>query len=168
MNKSIPWWALLIIVALAVLAFAHARKYFEAFQQTDSTTILQASLEDTTSDILSEWSPLIIQDRLVDPLNSLSSTLLRWQYVWKSQVQETRVRDDRDSTTLCRFTLIYSNDDSIVTLKKSHEDPGVDIILSMGRSLILPPGSVYSIKKGHKVFQVRFHDSSTLLLSHFV
>ena len=170
---NLPWWVIAVIVITAAIAFSHARRYFRAFQGAlqgdetlaESTTILQASLEDTTSDVLSEWAPLIVQDKLVDPEGSITSTLLRWQYVWKSRAHPVMERDVR---TTCRFTVIFTSDEeTIVLLKKTYEDPGVEIRLITGRTLILPPGLLYSVKGGYNASQVRFHDSSTLCLNLF-
>ena len=165
----VPWWATIAIVIVAVLAFAHARRYFRAFNDSsDSITILQASLEDATSDVLGEWRPLVIQDRLVEPENALASTLLRWQYVWKSGVQP--VEYGQSYRSLCRFTAIFpsSEYDTRILLSRDNNDD-VEVVLSMGRCIILPPGFTYSVKKGEfQASQVRFHDSVTGLLFRFV
>jgi hypothetical protein len=172
-TLSIPWWVTIVIVIVAVLAFAHARRYFRALRISDTSdiTILQASLEDASSDLLGEWKPIVIQDRLVDPVNALTSTLLRWQYVWKSNVQP--LEDGRSYRSLCRFTVIFPSSEYetriLLSRKEEEEEDVVEIVLSMGRCIILPPGFTYSVKKGEfQASQVRLHDSVTALLSRFV
>lgn len=170
-SEGVAWWVLVVIVIVALLAFAHARRYFRAFYikgdeiLAETTTILQASLADTTSDVLAEWSPLIVEDKLVDPVTSLTSTLLRWQYVWKSGISPVK---DGDARSACRFTTIFARDeDTVIVMKKTREDPGVEIRLSMGRTLIVPPGFYYRVKEGYEAVQVKFHDSCTFFLSFF-
>ena len=168
---SPPWWAVALAVVLVLLFASHARLYYTG----GGASLLQASVDTVTSELLAERRPIVIEDRVVNPAD-LVATVFRWQYAWRSGVEPCRL--DAFETCRARFTLLFflEGDDSTVVIKaptgtntntntNTNTDTYTDIAvrLAAGRTLVLPPMWRYlPLSVGAR--RIRLHDPVSLLL----
>lgn len=190
-TRSIPWWAIALLVAVCVILWAHYTRYYRALHDAaDDTVILQASLvslDGPNKDrLLNEMNPLVIEDRLVDPSNDVPKTVLKWQFVWRSRDERWAESDpssiyseDREPANVARsrFTLIFFDGKENATAshvfiqkprrKKADPDlpppPVVAVTLEPGATLILPPLWRYATDNPTAI-RVRLHDTMSLLI----
>jgi hypothetical protein len=179
---SPPWWAVALAVVLVLLFASHARLYYTG-GGCGGASLLQASVDTVTSELLAERRPIVIEDRVVNPAD-LVATVFRWQYAWRSGVEPCRL--DAFETCRARFTLLFflEGDDSTVVIKAptntntntnthtntdtdtdTHTDTNTDIAvrLAAGRTLVLPPMWRYlPLSVGAR--RIRLHDPVSLLL----
>ena len=164
--------AVLALVAFALLAFAaHSRAYYSgpgsASPSARDAQLLQTSAQDITPDMLSERQPLVLVDELVVPNHkALLSSVFRWQYI--SSRSRAAVRE---GASRARFTLLSPFHDSAVGQSVVSIHPvsrpalRVDVLLALGRTLVLPPRWAWSADGPLR--ETCLHDPATLLLKLF-
>lgn len=160
-SPSLPWWVVAIAIAVAALFLSHAKLYLNPPQGQ----ILQAPLSGVTTELLGERRPLVIEDRVVDPLD-LARTVLRGQYAWSSGAERC---PDEPCVSSARFTLVYfATTDGTIVIECAKctppTSPGpVAVVLVAGRVLVLPPGWRYT--PSGPATRVRLHDPATAVMS---
>jgi uncharacterized cupin superfamily protein len=145
------FFAVASIALLVLLALAHARANLRLPAASEDLEILQATVSTITPEMLAERRPIVIIDRIAgDPVESLATTVFRWQHMTRTSDRACRM--DAFERSRARFTLVHypydehadslSSDGGAVVVKPAGDEAhdGVAVLLSAGRVLVLPPG----------------------------
>jgi hypothetical protein len=105
---STRYLLILLIVGVASLYIQYYTSYVKNFQ------LLQSKLDTITIDTLYERQPVIIQDRIVDPLQLLK-TLFKWNYMFQNMIHITPSMYDSSKIvkTNHKYSVVYSQTSDI-------------------------------------------------------
>lgn len=109
--------------------------------------IIQTSLSDFKPSMLTEKTPIILQDRVVD-VEDLVCKLFRYHYLWRT------VREKHNAfkvpCNIARFAVIQSRaSDSTITLRNPLFENIARIQLHTDQVLIIPRKWEYTVEKGN-------------------
>jgi hypothetical protein len=142
MNKLI---IAAIIVLLYVLLLQTAPNVSDVFE------VLQLSLDQFHGELLFEKKPIVITDKVVEPL-SLLSTLFKYTYLYKHFDQQNTATYDTmmpNKAQYCIFTPTCDEAAVIIehpNIKKF--DSNLEIVLQRHQVLVLPFKWRYKVKQG--------------------
>lgn len=109
-SSSTRYLLLILVIGISCLYIQYYTSYVKTFQ------LLQSSLDTITIDTVYERQPIIIQDRIVDPLQ-LTKTLFKWNYMFHTMTHIDARSDARsdahhDTTKIIKtnhkYTILYA------------------------------------------------------------
>jgi hypothetical protein len=102
----------------------------------DEITILQTTVETIRPDLLDEKLPILVYDKLVNPLSFIQS-IFKWRAISTKETSYSSLEIEEKKSA---YTCIYSLDsNAIITVNNK-----VDVILYQYNLLILPRGWTFS------------------------
>ena len=144
----------LLLVIIVLVIYVYLRYYLTPNSQTK---IVQVSLTELTPSLLLQKNPIVIEERLVNPLN-LVQTAFKYLYMFKKIQAQPKHQPDFTKNT-SRYLLIMSNRHNSSVEIRNPTNPInkniVDVRLHANMCLILPFKWWY-----------RFHDHESIQMVH--
>ena len=149
------------LVVVVVLVASHVRLAIGGARQPSE--LIQASAAAVTGEVLAERQPILLTDELaVADHGSLRATLFRWLHCGPLSVSGS----GRVGASTARFTLLscFSQDKCDVSISPTsghdgHQAVTVNLMMSRGRTLVLPPGWAWTSSSAVTVSEL--HDPVT-------
>lgn len=162
----------LLIALAALVIFVYLRFYMSV---SSNVKITQLSLTELSHSILMEKNPIIIEERIVNPI-SLLQTVFKYMYVYK------RVKEVEDGDGLkfrqnrARFMILSSKIDDCsvqiqnpnVSVEDTASPPYVDVRLHANMTMILPYKWWYRLPTPQYVSSIALEDVLSLTLGRAV
>lgn len=155
----------LVLVIVILILFIYLRYWLSV---SGVVKIVQLSLVELSPSILMQKNPIVIEERLVNPI-SLLQTVFKYMYIWKT----VKAVEDGDSAVFkqnnSRFLIATSNADGssvqIINPKyndATNESPYIDIKLHANMSMILPFKWWYRFTTPKNISTIRLDDIISL------
>jgi hypothetical protein len=133
-------WLLCVLIAIILyVQLSYPTRFRQDFK------IIQTDISRLKPSMLLEKFPIVIDDRIVDPL-SLLTTTFKYQYIWKTEPVKLI------GCPRAKYTLLYNNTAETQHVDLSHpkhkhviNPPITQVLLHSHQILILPPQWVYKM-----------------------
>jgi hypothetical protein len=155
----------LVLIMIILIAFIYLRYYVGV---VNTIKILQAPVSELTPSLLMQRFPIVIEDRIVNPL-SLLQTVFKWQYLYK-RVTTMESSSEAYRRNDARYLLLFSNREGasieIANPKKRasgvEELPFVELLLHENMCAVIPFGWLYRIRDAQGLGSFALYDLTAL------
>ena len=169
--ESMPSTVKILLALTIVIVLLHVHAHLTP---CEGVQILQATLSQCTPALFAEKRPIVITDRVVNHADVWEKTAIRYQHVWSGT--QVEVVPGKRSRAIARHTLLFIDDvkgdvkgyvkgyaigsalignTTVDISHPKHPNDVVRVVLSGGRTLVLPPMWYYQVTgSGGKVMKV--------------
>lgn len=156
---------------IALVVFVYLRFYLTV---SKDIKIMQLSVLELTPSILMKKQPIVLDERIVNPM-SLLQTVFKYMYVYK---RLKAVEDDTQSKytqNKARFLVLFSNNGTnsieianpCFKQRDSVEPPFIEIMLHANMCMIVPHKWLYRVNTPRGVSSIALDDVLSLVMSAF-